>query len=54
MTGAAMNPARWFGPALATGTWDNAWVYIVGPIAGGILAALVYILVFMPREEASA
>lgn len=54
LTGAAMNPARWFGPALATGTWDNAWVYIVGPIAGGILAALVYVLVFLPPERTSS
>lgn len=54
LTGASMNPARWFGPALATGTWDNAWVYIVGPLAGGILAALVYIVVFLPREKTSS
>ena len=37
LTGAALNPARWFGPALVAGEWDEAWVYIIGPIAGGVL-----------------
>jgi aquaporin TIP len=41
LTGAAMNPARWLGPALATGIWDNAIVYILGPISGGLLASLL-------------
>jgi aquaporin Z len=41
-TGAAMNPARWFGPALVSGVWSNWWVWIVGPVAGGIVAAVLY------------
>ena len=42
LTGAAMNPARVFGPGLASGHWAGHWVYWVGPLAGGALAALVH------------
>lgn len=42
LTGAAMNPARAFGAALASGTWAHHWVYWTGPLSGGALAALVY------------
>jgi aquaporin TIP len=41
LTGAAMNPARAFGPALAAGHWHNHLVYWFGPMAGGGLGALV-------------
>lgn len=42
VTGAAMNPARVFGPALAAGFWENHWIYWLGPIAGGAFASWLY------------
>jgi aquaporin TIP len=51
LTGASMNPARSFGPALVGNFWDDHWVYWLGPLIGAGLAALVYEYVFMQREE---
>ena len=43
VTGAALNPARWFGPALISGTtWNVAWLYILAPMTGAAIAALAY------------
>jgi aquaporin TIP len=42
VTGAAMNPARAFGPELVQWVWSDAWLYWVGPLAGAALAGLVY------------
>jgi aquaporin NIP len=45
VTGASMNPARSFGPALAAGEWADLWLYVVGPVLGAALGALAYQLV---------
>jgi aquaporin Z len=42
LTGAAVNPARAFGPALVSGQWVGHLVYWIGPIVGGVLAALLW------------
>lgn len=45
VTGASMNPARSFGPALASGQWHDFWLYVIGPVVGATLGALAYQLV---------
>lgn len=47
LTGAAMNPARAFGPELVSGEWANAWIWYVGPVLGGALAALAYEFLYL-------
>lgn len=42
LTGAAMNPARWFGPAVASGSFDNWYVWWIGPLIGALVAAVLY------------
>jgi MIP family channel proteins len=42
LTGAAMNPARWFGPAVASGHYDNWYVWWVGPLIGAIVGAVIF------------
>jgi aquaporin TIP len=49
-TGAAMNPARSFGPALIAGIWSDHWIYWLGPAAGGTVAALLYDSIFLRQR----
>jgi aquaporin Z len=51
LTGAAVNPARAFGPALVSGEWVGHAAYWVGPILGGIIAALLWEHVLLRRRE---
>jgi glycerol uptake facilitator-like aquaporin len=53
LTGASMNPARTFGPALAGGFWQNDLVYWLGPFIGAIIAALLYeYIILRPYQTA--
>ena len=50
ITGAALNPARWFGPALISGDWNHAWVYIVAPTLGALASGFAYQLIAKPEK----
>ena len=54
MTGGSMNPARSFGPAVVTHVFEGQAAYWIGPLLGGIVAALVYDKLFMKREPEPA
>ena len=47
LTGAAMNPARAFGPQLVANSWTDCWVWYVGPAAGSVVAAVVFVLLYL-------
>lgn len=53
LTGAAMNPARAFGPELVGDFWAGAWIYWVGPIIGALLAALAYDYLYLRPTQPS-
>jgi aquaporin Z len=51
LSGAALNPARAFGPALVSGNWLGQAVWWVGPLLGGLAAGILWKLVLLPPEE---
>ncbi len=53
-TGASMNPARSFAPAVVRGCWDNHWVYWLGPLFGSTLAAICAQLLFLNSPQSIA
>jgi aquaporin Z/aquaporin NIP len=52
ISGGGVNPARAIGPMIAAGRFTDWWVYLIGPLVGGVLAATLYIQ-FMREETAS-
>jgi aquaporin Z len=52
LTGAAMNPARWFGPAVVAADVSDIVVYTLGPVMGGAIVAIVYRYLFLPEANA--
>ncbi|KAK4374778.1 hypothetical protein RND71_005455 [Anisodus tanguticus] len=52
-SGGSVNPARSFGPAVASGNFVGNWIYWVGPLTGGGLAGLIYSNVFMNYDHVS-
>jgi MIP family channel proteins len=55
LTGAAMNPARAFGPQLIFNFWGDGWVYYVGPAIGAVIAAVGYDYLYLrPSRPAAA
>lgn len=51
LTGASMNPARTFGPALLSGFWEFHWMYWAGPIVGALVAAFIMNYMFVKKAE---
>src|SRR5206468_5827115 len=52
LTGSAVNPARWFGPALIGNDFGGTWPYIAGPIVGAVAAAALYRFVIAGAQYA--
>lgn len=51
LDGCSINPARTFGTAVTSGNWRDHWIFWVGPLSGGVLASLVYEIVFRPDYD---
>jgi len=54
LTGASVNPARTFGPALISGYWNYDWMYWAAPITGAIIAGLLMNYIFVKKAEKEA
>ncbi len=54
LTGASVNPARTFGPALISGFWEFHWLYWAAPILGGIIAGVLMNYIYVKRAEQEA
>jgi aquaporin NIP len=53
VTGASMNPARSFGPALISSTWTDFWIYVLAPVLGALAGAVAYQSVRDPDDASS-
>lgn len=51
LTGGALNPARWLGPAVVAGDFANALVWIIGPLLGASAVAVIYRVLILPEAE---
>lgn len=54
VSGSSINPARWLGSAAWAGRFEEAWVYLGGPLAGALLAGLISVYVVHKDEAAAA
>ena len=54
LDGGSFNPARWFGPAIVSGEYADWWIYIIGPVIGGLLAAFGYKALVLDTHERAA
>jgi glycerol uptake facilitator protein len=53
-TGGSFNPARWFGPALVSGHWTDGWLYVIGPVLGGVAAGVSYLAIMTSAQHVPA
>lgn len=51
LTGASVNPARTFGPALVSGFWESHWMYWAAPLVGGIIAVVLMKYIYLNKSD---